>query len=76
MGESMKLFSHRHGLKPVKNVIQIDSIDDDLQNRLWDSLQLSYWGKVHSSSISDINRYGENSEKEVVSLIRIMAGLL
>ena len=66
----MKLFSHRHGLKPVKNVIQIDSIDDDLQNRLWDSLKLSYWDSVHSSHISDISRYGGNSEKEVVLLIR------
>ncbi len=66
----MKLFSHRHGLKPVKNVIQIDSIDDDLQNRLWNSLKIAYWDRVHGSTISHINKYGENSEKEVVLLIR------
>jgi AbiJ-like protein len=65
----MKLFSHRHGLKPVKNVIQIDSIDDDLRNRLWDSLKLFYWDIVHCSKISDINRYGGNSEKGVALLI-------
>jgi len=66
----MKLFSHRHGLKPVKNVIQIDSIDDDLRNRLWDSLKLFYWDIVHCSKISDINRYGGNSEKGVALLIK------
>ncbi|WP_182200076.1 AbiJ-NTD4 domain-containing protein [Paraliobacillus salinarum] len=31
----MMLFSERVGLKPVKNAIQIDSVDDDLRNGLW-----------------------------------------
>lgn len=59
----MKLFSHRHGLKPVKNVIQIDSIDNDLLKRLWDSLKLFYWDIiVHYNQIFDINRYGGKSK--------------
>ncbi|MCD4841696.1 MAG: hypothetical protein K8R08_06800 [Methanosarcinales archaeon] len=66
----MKLFSHRHGLKPVKNVIQIDSIDDDLRNRLWDSLKIFYWDKVQHEWVSDILKYGEDSEKGIVLLIR------
>lgn len=66
----MKLFSHRHGLKPVKNVIQIDSIDTDLQNRLWNSLKIYYWDLImHYNQIFDISRYGGKSEKGVVLLI-------
>lgn len=28
-------FSERKGLKPVKNVIQVESVDDDLKNSIW-----------------------------------------
>ena len=68
----MKLFSHRHGLKQVKNIMQIDSIDDDLRNRLWNTLKIFYWDKVQSNHISQINKYGGKSEKDVVSLIIIL----
>jgi hypothetical protein len=30
-----KLFSQREGLKPLKQMIQIDSVDEDLKNDLW-----------------------------------------
>jgi len=39
----MKSFSQRMGLKPVKDLIQKDGIDDDLRIGLWNTLQLSYW---------------------------------
>jgi len=39
----MKSFSERMGLKPVKELIQKDSMDDDLRIGLWNLLQLSYW---------------------------------
>jgi len=42
----MKLFSQRKGIKPVKSVMQVDSMDDDLRNGLWDALTLFYWWKV------------------------------
>lgn len=42
----MKLFSQRKGLKPVKSVIQIDSMDSDLRNGLWNSLVIFYWDQV------------------------------
>jgi len=41
----MKLFSQRRDIKPVKNVIQIESMDNDLRNRLWNSL-LEYLNNV------------------------------
>ena len=38
----MQLFSQRKGLKPSKSVIQIDSMDMDLRNGLWNALNI-YW---------------------------------
>ena len=40
------LFSQRKGIEPIKNVIQSDSIDDDLRNGLWNALIDSYWKSV------------------------------
>jgi len=37
------LFSERRGLKPVRKVMQVDSIDAPLRNRLWNALTLFYW---------------------------------
>jgi hypothetical protein len=44
----MKLFSQRKGLKPVKSIIQIDSMDEELRNRLWNLLILFYWSLMES----------------------------
>ncbi len=51
----MKLFSQRKGIKPIKNVIQVDSIDSDLRNCLWSALTIFYlneviWGQVFYNS--------------------------
>jgi hypothetical protein len=43
---TMKLFSQRKGIKPVKSVIQVDSIDDELRNGLWDALIFHYWDQM------------------------------
>ena len=37
------LFSQRQGYKPIKAIIQIESIDEDLRNALWDALTFHYW---------------------------------
>ena len=39
----MTLFSHRKGLKKVRTAVQVDSIDDELRNRLWNVLDYYYW---------------------------------
>ena len=44
------LFSQRRGLKPIKVGIQVDSIDNDLRNALWDAIQLAVWDKHKDSS--------------------------
>ena len=42
------LFSQREGIKPGKSVIQINSMDDDLRNSLWNAVTLSYWSNIKS----------------------------
>lgn len=44
---TIRLFSQRKGLKPVKSVTQIDSMDSDLRNGLWNALTLFYWEHVN-----------------------------
>ena len=39
----MGLFSHRRGLKAVREVIQTESMDADLRNGLWDALTVYFW---------------------------------
>lgn len=43
----MALFSQRKGLKPIKNVMQVDSMDTDLRNGLWNALTVFYWRKIY-----------------------------
>lgn len=39
----MKSFSERKGLKPSRETIQTDGMNDDLRNSLWNALQLTVW---------------------------------
>lgn len=39
----MTSFSQRRGLKPVKAVIQVDSMDAELRNALWNAVTRTYW---------------------------------
>lgn len=48
----MKLFSQRKGIKPVKSVIQVNFMDDDLRNGLWNALTTSYWDNISRDYIS------------------------
>lgn len=43
------LFSQRKGLKPVRSLIQVGSMDAELRNALWDVLQLSLWDEEVNS---------------------------
>lgn len=60
------LFSQRKGLKPVKVSIQINSIDDDLRNALWDVLQLCIWEKAE-----DRGYYGYLTDSSLHWLFKI-----
>jgi hypothetical protein len=48
----MKTFSERHGLKPVRTQIQLESMDESLRNNLWDALKIFYWDRVTPSLLA------------------------
>lgn len=39
-------FSQRRGFKPVKNIIQLDSMDQELRVGLWNVLCTAYWDQI------------------------------
>ena len=44
-------FSERHGIIKAKDTIQVDYIDNDLRNGLWNAVQIFYLDKVESQYI-------------------------
>ena len=64
-------FSQRQGIKPIKNIIQIDSMDDDLRNSLWNLLKIYYFNSIYGN-ISDIpSRYINLSNDDRIFLENI-----
>jgi hypothetical protein len=61
------LFSQRKGIKPIKSVMQIDSMDAELRNGLWNALHTYYWSRPSPG----LNIYGkiylsENLEMDIL----------
>lgn len=56
-------FSERIGKKEFKSILQIDSIDEDLKNRLWNNVLENYFAKISS----EIERYDRPSPKMLIS---------
>jgi hypothetical protein len=48
----MLSFSQKKGLKPIKSVLQTDSIDPDLRTALWNALGIYYWDRFAKEFIS------------------------
>ena len=53
----MNLFSERYGYKPVREALQIESIDPPLRNTLWSVLQEVYWHTARFSNRLRPNEY-------------------
>jgi hypothetical protein len=51
-------FSQKIGKKPIKTILQVESIDDDLLNRLWNVILEDFFNKL-----SDYVPHGGESEK-------------
>ncbi len=56
-------FSERIGKKQLKSVLQIESIDEDLKNRLWNSILENFFAKISSETKS----YDHLSPKMAIS---------
>ncbi|MFX0202812.1 MAG: AbiJ-NTD4 domain-containing protein [Candidatus Hodarchaeota archaeon] len=48
----MSLFSQRRGIKPEHKVVQIDRMDDELRNSLWNAMFQSLWNHIETNSFS------------------------
>lgn len=44
-------FSERMGLTPLRTVIQKDSVDDTLRNKLWNIVQIAVWDRYDSTTL-------------------------
>lgn len=44
----MALFSQRKGISPANKALQVESIDQELKNRLWSGLTLHIWNRYNS----------------------------
>lgn len=44
----MTSFSQRYGYKPIKSIVQIEAMDDELRIGLWNALEEYYWDQVES----------------------------
>ncbi|RMF17416.1 MAG: hypothetical protein D6761_04305 [Candidatus Dadabacteria bacterium] len=42
-------FSERYGYKNIREIVQIDSIDEPLRNTLWSLLKVHVWDHIHGS---------------------------
>ena len=54
----MASFSQRYGYKPIKSIVQVESMDDDLRVGLWNVLESCYWSNAKPDKLltSDYNR--------------------
>jgi hypothetical protein len=55
----MARFSERVGVKPPKTVLQLNSMDSDLRNGLWNCVVLSLWPYLPKSEHYDSPSYGD-----------------
>ena len=61
-------FSEKYGYKPVREIIQIESMDEPLKNGVWNLLHLYYWNHAdYSSGVYSGYYISENSNKELYS---------
>ncbi|MFC5269615.1 AbiJ-NTD4 domain-containing protein [Adhaeribacter terreus] len=62
----MLSFSQRIGITPIKNIVQLESIDEDLKNALWNGLTIYYW-----KNLIKYDRITDNTHEVQVLLLSI-----
>ena len=65
----MTSFSQRYGYKPIKSVVQIEAVDDELRIGLWNRLDSCYWSNARTgySLKTEVNRPIRNLLKQIWS---------
>lgn len=56
----MERFSEREGIIVPKKILQIEEIDDDLRNSLWNAIKLGYWDRII------LNNYHHSPEVDIL----------
>lgn len=56
-GQMRKLFSQRAGFKPVRETLQIGSMEVGLRSRLWNLVTTHYWGQMHGDDLASSSNY-------------------
>lgn len=63
-------FSERHGHRPIKTIIQVNSIDEALRNSLWSALTSCYWDTFQPTrDIPYVHYYLSGYGNESLSLL-------
>jgi hypothetical protein len=61
----MTSFSQKYGYKPIKSIVQIEAIDDELRIGLWNELDSFYWSRADS-----FHTLGFKTNKNVLWLLK------
>ena len=62
----MASFSQRYGYKPIKSIVQVESMDDDLRIGLWNKLESFYWSRADPHHTLG----GETNRRRILPLLR------
>ena len=65
----MALFSQRKGIQPLRKILQVDSIDVDLHNSLWNALDFCLWQRIETNSYS--SRYNKQQFEDLFNVFWI-----
>src|SRR2546428_12531208 len=61
-------FSERYGYRPIKDIIQIESLDEPLRNGIWSLLKVYAWDHVRPSSGMYSGYYLNDRNEEIRTL--------
>ena len=62
-------FSQRYGYEPVRDVIQLESMDDPLRNGLWSMLKIFVWDRAHHlHGVFDLYLLSDDKNKAIKTL--------
>ncbi len=64
-------FSERYGYKPVREIIQIESIDEPLRNGIWSLLKLYCWDHTRAGMYGDYSISKDTNKEHFVLATRL-----